>query len=81
LSKVDVSSIWSPEVVGRMKLDGRRWAIGVHAPFDMPVEAPGMMNTKLMLDGSLFEVRGIVPPVPVSTITQGQLVELLVVAV
>ena len=64
-----------------MKLDERRWAVGVHAPFDMPVEAPGLMNTKLMLDGRLFEIRGIVPNVPLSTINQGQLIELLVVAV
>ena len=81
MSKVDTAHIWSPEGVGKMKLDERRWAVGVHAPFDMPVEAPGLMNTKLMLDGRLCEIRGIVPNVPLSTINQGQLIELLVVAV
>ena len=64
-----------------MKLDDRRWAVGVHAPFDMPPEASGLMHTKLMLDGELFEIRGIVPNVPLSTIKQGQLIELLAVAI
>ena len=63
-----------------MKLDERRWAVGVHAPFDMPVEAPDLMGTKVYLDGKLFEIRGIVPNVPLSTIKAGQLLELLVVA-
>jgi hypothetical protein len=80
LSKVETSIVWGPDVVGRMKLDERRWAIGVHAPFDMPVGAPGLMGTKVYLDGNLFEIRGIVPNVPLSTIKAGQLLELLVVA-
>jgi hypothetical protein len=63
-----------------MKLDERRWAVGVHAPFDMPVGAPDLMGTKVYLDGKLFEIRGIVPNVPLSTIKAGQLLELLVVA-
>jgi hypothetical protein len=81
VSKVDVSSIWSPEVVGRMKLDERRLAVGVYAPVDMPGDAPGLMNSKLMLDGRVFEIRGIVPNVAHSSIKQGQLIELLVVAI
>lgn len=63
-----------------MKLDERRWAVGVNAPFDMPVGAPDLMGTKVYLDGKLFEIRGIVPNVPLSTIKAGQLLELLVVA-
>ena len=63
-----------------MKLDERRLAVGVYAPFDMPGEAPGLMNNKLMLDGRVFEIRGIVPNVALSSIKQGQLIELLVVA-
>ena len=47
----------------------------------MPVEALGLMNTKLMLDGSVCEIRGIVPNVPLSSIKRGQLIELLVVTV
>jgi hypothetical protein len=63
-----------------MKLDERRWAVGVHAPFDMAVGAPDLMGTRVYLDGKLFEIRGIVPNVPLSTIKAGQLLELLVVA-
>jgi len=80
LSKVETSIVWGPDVVGRMKLDERRWAVGVHAPFDMPVGAPDLMGTQVYLDGKLFEIRGIVPNVPLSTIKAGQLLELLVVA-
>jgi hypothetical protein len=46
----------------------------------MAVGAPDLMGTRVYLDGKLFEIRGIVPNVPLSTIKQGQLIELLVVA-
>ena len=49
-----------------MKLDERRWAVGVHAPVDMAVGAPDLMGTRVYLDGKLFEIRGIVPNVPLS---------------
>ena len=62
-----------------MKLDERRWAVGVHAPFDMPSDIPDLMGSKVLLDGTLCEIRGIVPNVPLSTIKTGQLIELLVV--
>ena len=80
MSKVETSIVWGPDIVGRMKLDERRWAVGVHAPFDMAVSAPDLMGTRVYLDGKLFEIRGIVPNVPLSTIKAGQLLELLVVA-
>ena len=80
MSEVETAIVWGPDVVGRMKLDERRWAVGVHAPFDMAVGAPDLMGTRVYLDGKLFEIRGIVPNVPLSTIKQGQLIELLVVA-
>ena len=81
MSKVETSIVWGPEIVGRMKLGERRWAVGVQAPFDMPAEALDLMGTKVMLDAELFEIRGIVPNVPLSTIKQGQLIEILVVAI
>jgi hypothetical protein len=80
LSKIDKNVVWGPEVVGRMKLDERRWAVAVHAPFEMPVDIPDLMGSKVTLDGKLFEIRGIVPNVALSTIAEGQLIELLVVA-
>jgi hypothetical protein len=81
VSHVETTNAWGLVVVGRMKLDERRWAVAVHAPFAMPVEAPDLMGSKVLLDGNSFEIRGIVPNVPLSTIQQGQLIELLVVAV
>jgi hypothetical protein len=62
-----------------MKLDERRWAVGVHAPFDMPAHIPDLMGCKVLLNGTLCEIRGIVPNVPLSTIKAGQLIELPVV--
>jgi hypothetical protein len=46
-----------------MKLDERRWAFGVRAPFDMPSDIPDLMGSKVLLDGTLCEIRGIVPNV------------------
>jgi hypothetical protein len=68
-------------IVGRMKLDERRWAVGVYAPFDMPWDIPELMGSTVLLDGRLFEIRGVVPNVPLSAIKEGQLIELLVVVV
>jgi hypothetical protein len=81
LSKIDIAIVWGPEVVGRMKLDERRWAVGVYAPFDMHWDIPELMGSKVLLDGRLFEIRGFVPNVPLSAIKEGQLIELLVVVV
>jgi len=63
-----------------MQLDERRWAYGVRAPFDMAADIPELMGTKVLLDQKLFEIRGIVPSAPPSAIKQGDLIELLVVA-
>jgi hypothetical protein len=80
LSKIDTNVVWGPEVLGKMKLDDRRWAYGVHAPFDMAADIPDLMGAKVLLDGKLFKIRGIVPSAPPSNIKEGQLIELLVVA-
>jgi hypothetical protein len=52
-----------------------------YAPFDMPWDIPELMGSKVLLDGRLFEIRGVVPNVPLSPIKKGQLIELLVVVV
>ena len=80
MNRVDVSIAWGPDVVGRMKLDQRRWSYGVRAPFDMAADIPELSGTKVLLDGRLFEIRGIVPSAPPSVIRDGDLIELLVVA-
>ena len=80
LNRVDVPIAWGPHVVGRMKLDERRWSYGVRAPFDMAADIPELSGTKVRLDGRLFEIRGIVPSAPPLAIREGDLIELLVVA-
>ena len=81
MRRVDVCTAWGPDVVGRTKLDERRWAYGVRAPFDMASRIPELMGTKVLLDGKLFEIGGIVPSAPPSPIKERDLIELLVVAV
>jgi hypothetical protein len=79
LSKIETRVAWGPDVVGRMRLDERRWAYGGRAPFDMPAHIPDLMGTKVSLDGKPFEIRGIVPKAPFTPIKKGELMELLVV--
>ena len=80
MSKIDTSVCWGPQVLGRMKLDERRFAYGVEAPFDMPADIPDLIGARVLLDGKQFEVRGIVPSAPTKPIKQGDLIELLVLA-
>ena len=79
MNPVDTSAIWAPDVLGRTKLDERRWAYGITAPFDMAPHIPDLMETKVSLDGKLFKIRGIVPGAPFVPIKAGELVEILVV--
>lgn len=79
MSKIETRVAWGPDVVGRIRLDERRWAYGVRAPFDMPAHIPDLMGTKVSLDGKPFEIRGIVPKAPFTPIKKGELMELLVV--
>ena len=62
-----------------LKLDERRWAYGITAPFDMAPHIPDLMETKVSLDGKLFKIRGIVPGAPFVPIKAGEFVEILVV--
>jgi hypothetical protein len=80
MNKIDTSTTWAPDVLGRMKLDERRWAYGITAPFDMAPHIPDLMETKVSLDGKLFKIRGIVPSAPFAPIKAGEFVEILVVA-
>ena len=78
MSKIDTAILWGPDPVGRSKLDERWWAYVVEAPFDMPADIPDLIGRKVSLDGQHFEIRGIVPAVPVSPISKGDFMELLV---
>ena len=43
--KVKGEAIWQPQVLGRMKLDERRFMYAVRAPFDMPADVPNLIDT------------------------------------
>ena len=65
-------------MLGRTKLDARRWAYALEAPFDMSWDIPELIGARVLLDGAFFEIRGIVPNIPFARIREGEMVELLV---
>ena len=77
MTKIDTSVLWGPTVVGKDRLDERRWSYVVEAPFDMLGEGE-LIGMKVSLDGQEFQIRGFVPRMPASSIKQGELIELLV---
>lgn len=74
----EAASLWAPEVIGRGRLDEHRWAYAIHAPFDTDAGLTGLLGTRVMLDGSAWEIRGSIPAMPPSSIQKGQVVEVLV---
>jgi hypothetical protein len=78
MSKIDTSVVWGPQVLGRGRLDERRWAYLVEAPFDMPSDIPDLIGMKVRLDGSEFEIRGVLPKLPLVPVVKGEPIELLV---
>lgn len=78
MSKIDTSLLWGPNVLGRNRLDERRWAYAVEAPFDIASEPVDLIGMKALLDGREFEIRGFVPQIPPRAIKQGEPIELLV---
>lgn len=80
MNKIETSVIWGPQVLGRDQLDERRWAYLVEAPFDMAWDIPDLLGVRVQLDGGEFEIRGVLPKIPYAPISQGELIELLVLA-
>lgn len=80
MNKIETAIIWGPKVLGKDRLDKRRWAYVVEAPFDMPWDIPELIGMKVHLDGSAFEIRGVLPKIPYAPIIKGQVIELLVAA-
>jgi hypothetical protein len=78
MNRVAVALHWEPKVLGRTKLDARRWAYALEAPFNMSSDIPELIGATVMLDGALFEIRGIVPNIPFAQVREGEMVELLV---
>ena len=78
MSRFAVALHWEPEVIGRLKLDERRWSYAVKAPFDMASDIPELIGTRVILDKTVFEICGIVPKIPYAHVKAGELIELLV---
>jgi hypothetical protein len=69
---------WRPTVLARERLDERRWAYLIHAPFDTGPDIPELIGITVHLDGLPFQIRGIVPRVPQSPVRKGEVIGLLV---
>ena len=78
MSKIDAAVLWGPKVLGRDRLDERRWAYVVEAPFDMLRDPTDLIGMKACLNGDAVEIRGFVPRMPPRSIKKGDAIELLV---
>ena len=78
MSRVAVALHWEPDVIGRLKLDERRWTYAVEAPFDTACDIPELIGTRVILDKTVFEICGIVPNIPYAPVKAAELIELLV---
>ena len=61
-----------------MKLDQRRWSYVIKAPFEMTHDVREVIGLTVLLDGTRFEVRGVIPKAPPTPFKTGDAVELLV---
>lgn len=75
-----MSNMLSPHILGRARLDDRRWAYLIEAPFDMDERATDLIGALIWHDDRECEVRGIIPSMPAAQIRRGQLMEVLVLA-
>ena len=71
--------VWEPKPHAKDRLDDRRWAYLVDAPFDMPAHIPDLVGACVALDGRIFEVRGALPRIPQTQIRKGDLLGILLV--
>ena len=76
----NASVLLEPVVLGRDKLDERRWAYALRSPFDLTADPTDLIGLKAHLSGMECEIRGYVPRMPPRRITAGEPIELLVVA-
>ena len=80
MSKIDTAIAWGPTVLGRQKLDARRCAFAVEAPFDMhPADTASLIGMAVAVDGGTWIIRGLNPSIPPQQIRTGDPIEILVV--
>ena len=81
MTKIDTAILWGPTLLGRQKLDARRWAFAVEAPFDMhPADIGNLIGMAVSVDHATWIIRGLVPNIPQQHIRTGDPIEILVVA-
>jgi hypothetical protein len=80
LSTINTTSLWEPEVYGRNQLRGDWWAYLVEAPFDMPADIPGLIGSRVALDGKPFAIGGTIPNAPARSVRKGDAIQILVSA-
>jgi hypothetical protein len=78
MNKIETVIRWAPDVLARSRLDERRWAYLIDAPFDTPPHIPDLLGLTVELDGHPFEICGTLPKVPQGPIRKGELLGLLV---
>jgi hypothetical protein len=78
LSTIETTSLWEPTVFGRSPLSGNWWAYLVEAPFDMPADIPGLIGSRVALDGRPFAIGGTIPNAPARSVRQGDAIQILV---
>ena len=79
MSRFETSILWSPKVLGKEPLDGRRWIYLIEAPFDMLPDIPDLIGMRADVGDGEIEIRGVVPKMPPEQIRRGEAVPLLVV--
>jgi len=80
MNKTDTLASWAPKILGRERLDERRWIIVVEAPFDMPADIPDLIGKRTKVADADFDIHGSVPKMPTSPIMRGEPIALLVSA-
>ena len=79
MSKIDTTIVWGPTLLGRQKLDARRWAFAVGAPFDLhPSDTGSLIVMAVSVEGATWIIRGLIPNIPQQQIRTGDPIEILV---
>jgi hypothetical protein len=79
VDRMDAVATWVPRILGKDRLDERRWVLAVEAPFDMPSDIPDLIGIRVQLVDHKYDVRGTIPRMPPFPVKKGEALALLVV--